>query len=462
MSLESDQSLLPSHVNKPFEEDLDYETGQASVFVYKRENERAADILQPLISQDPRQFRLSGHRLQEVMQMDRALTENGKVEVATDSYRSCLRRALRWASMGFTVSIEHPSAGRNDTSTVVDKKRAKAESVAKKKNLELIKTDPPRPFVSGHVAYSLASEVIGLLHGLLTEPGAAEVWSKAIKESMLQSLLSIPKLVPKLATYAEAVHHSVAVGAVPPSHGELLQEACIANATFAALGGFKESVRPGMRVRVEGEGVEDCFGVIQSISERKGLANVQFSDDEFCFGTNQTLEVPLSRLFPPLKDTLPLKQLGVDTQLCQAIWSLLEISTPTLTHAHSNSDANIPALGLCRLFAELRTRASAALAYHVKAPNFSSRFLSLKVPDNNGDGLSLLSREAKLSSSGLRVSLVESFCQSLRMLYRDCARPAPPRIERPRIQVWQLSRDFSVAPIDMKRWKVLFLDNLTS
>lgn len=39
------------------EEEFEQEGGQASVYVYKRENENAADILQPLISQDPRQFR---------------------------------------------------------------------------------------------------------------------------------------------------------------------------------------------------------------------------------------------------------------------------------------------------------------------------------------------------------------------------------------------------------------------
>ena len=33
------------------------ENGQASVFVYKRDHESAAEILQQLISQDPRQFR---------------------------------------------------------------------------------------------------------------------------------------------------------------------------------------------------------------------------------------------------------------------------------------------------------------------------------------------------------------------------------------------------------------------
>lgn len=120
--------------------------------------------------------------MQEVMHMDRALTDHGKAEVVTDSYRACLRRALRWASMGFTVSVGPPSGGTGDPSgSIVDKKKAQAEAAAKKKNLELLKTDPPRPFVSGHVAYSLASEVIGLLHGLLTEPNAAEVWTSAIR-----------------------------------------------------------------------------------------------------------------------------------------------------------------------------------------------------------------------------------------------------------------------------------------
>ena len=36
---------------------------------------------------------------------------------------------------------------------------------------------------------------------------------------------------------------------------------------------------------------------------------------------------------------------------------------------------------------------------------------------------------------GLRLSVAESHCLSLRMLYRDCARPAAPRIEKPRSEV---------------------------
>lgn len=36
---------------------LECESGQASVYLYRRDGESAAEILQPLISQDPRHFR---------------------------------------------------------------------------------------------------------------------------------------------------------------------------------------------------------------------------------------------------------------------------------------------------------------------------------------------------------------------------------------------------------------------
>jgi E3 ubiquitin-protein ligase HECTD4 len=355
------------------------ESGQASVYIYKRSHETSAEILQPLISQDSRQLRLAGPRMQEVMLIDRALSEHGRAEMFTDNYRSCQRRALRWASMGFVVSIESPSGGSSgeEPGTTVDKKKAKAEAAAKKKNLELLKRDPPRPFLSGQVAYSLASEVIGLLHGLVTVPGAAEVWSTAIREALLKSLCSVPELAPKLVSFSDQTHRHVAGGTPPPSPGELVQTTCIANATFAALGGFKESIRPGMRVKVVGEGLEESCGVIQSIAERRGVASVQFSDDEFCFGPNKTLDVPLSRLLPPQKEMLPLNQLQVGTELCSAMCAVLKTTPPSISHAHSSTDASNASLGLCRLFAEMRSRACMALLCHIQqSPEFLRQFVS--------------------------------------------------------------------------------------
>ena len=369
--------------------------------------------------------------MQEVMQMDRALTETGKAEVVTDTYRSCLRHALRWANSGFTVSVEPPSDGSNSepTSAGTDKKKLQAEAAAKKKNLELLKTDPPRPFLSGQVAYSLASEIIGLIFELLTESGAAEVWGTAIKDALLHSLLLIPSLIPQLSAYTSDVHVCVAMGTKPSRPNMLLNSACIANATFATLGGFKEGLCPGMRVEVVGGAVNDCFGTIQSMAEGKGLATVQMEEDQPCFGHDRMLEVPVSRLVPPKRDTLiPLRQLGIGPQLCQAICSVLNSTGPSLTHAHSSSDANTPPLGLCRLFAELRTRACVCLSQHINDPDMVELFLA-QPPCEEHQPLpqDLLSQEAGRCNSGLRLSLVESHCLSLRMLYRDCARPPPPR-----------------------------------
>ena len=79
---DEDPHTLPAVLEKEADE-----TGQASVYIHKRPNESTAEILQPLISQDPRQLRLSGSRMQEVMVIDRALAEQGKAEVFTDSYR---------------------------------------------------------------------------------------------------------------------------------------------------------------------------------------------------------------------------------------------------------------------------------------------------------------------------------------------------------------------------------------
>jgi len=375
--------------------------------------------------------RLGQQRVHEVIQIDRALTDHGKAEVVTDSYRSCVRRALRWASMGFTVSVESPSEtiGAESSGGVTDKKKAQAEGAAKKKNQELLKTDPPRPFLSGQVAYSLASEVIGLIHGLLTESGAAEVWGTAIKDAILHSLLSIPSLVPRLMAYTMEVHSCVATGTDPTLADYLLNSACIANATFAVLGGFREALRPGMKVEGVGGAVEMCFGTIRSMSERKGIATIQMEDDPLCFGPDKTLEVPLSRVVPPKKDTmLPLKQLGVGLQLCTALCSVLNSVGPSLTHAHSSSDANTVPLGLCRLFAELRTRACMCLAEHVQDLSMAELFLSqMPTEEHQPSPQKLLTQEAERCNCGLRLSLVAAQCQSLRMLYRDCARPPPPR-----------------------------------
>jgi len=112
--------------------------------------------------------------------MDRQLFEHNKAEIVTDEKRVAIRKAIRWAQLGFTISLGTPVEGT--TAEVADQKKAKQEAECKKRNLELLRTDPPRPFLSGLVANSLASEIISLLHSLLTEPGSAAVWATAVRQ----------------------------------------------------------------------------------------------------------------------------------------------------------------------------------------------------------------------------------------------------------------------------------------
>lgn len=46
------------------------------------------------------------------------------------------------------------------------------------------RSDPVRPFISGHVANSMAAEVIALLHSLLTAPesNTAQIWTSTAEK----------------------------------------------------------------------------------------------------------------------------------------------------------------------------------------------------------------------------------------------------------------------------------------
>ena len=340
------------------------ENGQASVYIHRRQDENAGELLQLLLNRDPRLSSLN---------IDTILANEGKAEMYTDTYKSCFRRAVRWANMGFLVSIETPVGGtssRGPSGTESDVKKAKAESTCKLKNIELLKTNPPRPFLSGTVAYSLAGEIIGLLNGLLADPDAAQVWKKAIQNVLKTSLETVPTFLPELEKYCNRVIMSVRDCLTPPSPDKYFSISCLANATFAVLGGFEDTVRPNMRVQVSGDGIEDCYGTVISISERRGVANVQFNEDEYCFGANQTLETPLCRLKPPAVGSLSLDQLDLLKQLSNAMLSIVSTQGLVVDDPHSGMDASVQSMGLCRLFAELRTRAFMCLSHHLTSEEF--------------------------------------------------------------------------------------------
>lgn len=55
------------------------------------------------------------------------------------------------------------------------------------------RTDPVRPFISGHVANNMAAEVISLLHGLLMAPesNTAQSWADAVQRVRITSIFTL-------------------------------------------------------------------------------------------------------------------------------------------------------------------------------------------------------------------------------------------------------------------------------
>ena len=204
--------------------------------------------------------------------------------------------------------------------------------------MELLKTDPPQPFLSGTVTYSLALEIIGLLNGLLVDQDSVQVWRNAIEDLVKYALQSVPFSLPSLKEYCRSVHECINKCQALPTPRPRLSLANLANACFAALGGFKDTLRVGIGMAVIGEGVAQSTGTIVSISEQRGVANIAL-DDRHAFGTNQILEVPLSRLRPPKVGTLPLKQLGIEKELCKAIKCILSTSPVSISNPHTGMDA---------------------------------------------------------------------------------------------------------------------------
>ncbi|XP_038054835.1 probable E3 ubiquitin-protein ligase HECTD4 isoform X2 [Patiria miniata] len=423
------QATAPSSGDRDKGEESEAQDGRISVFILKRDDQSSHEVIQQLLSSDGRPFRLgSGANMERVVRMDREMTKYGKAEVFTEDANTAIRKASKWAQSGLVVSTGPPVENNNDSSNEngKEKKKVVTEVVCREKNAELARTDPVRPFISGHVANSMASEVIALLHSLLTAPEThtALIWASAVERVLSHALTMVTQLT------SHQTSHIGLLNSQPQGESvtRLMSVCRQVVAAFCALGGFKESVKVGSKVQVTGEGSRPLLGHVISISEPQGVATVEFNitKDMSIPRANSTLEVPLSRLQPPRSETLPLQQLSMTERVVSALHSLLlprnERGMSPLTVAlPAVGDGSSLAMAACRVLAEIRSRACAVLALHMKEPSFATEFVK-----QSSLPVEVLKSLAQQCSSGERVSVVEAQCQRLRMLYRDCARPPPP------------------------------------
>ncbi|RVE68479.1 hypothetical protein OJAV_G00091690 [Oryzias javanicus] len=400
--------------------------GKLSIFIHKREDQSSHEVLQPLLSSsEGRPFRLgTGANMEKVVKMDRDMTKNGCCEVVTEEASAALRKANKWAQSGLIVSVGPPvEALAQETAggiTAGDKKKTTQTVVCRDRNAELARSDPVRPFISGHVANSMAAEVIALLHSLLTAPesNTAQIWTSTVEKVLSRALMFIPQL----GKYAESILEN------------------------GSSRGFKETIKIGSEVQVVGKGVLGSVGIVMSINEQEGIATVKLPSCEYrrTCKASDVLTVPVSRLCTPRSEALPLYKLSITEKVVQAVQSMLlpqEGSLSIHTSLPATGDGSSPVMAAVRLLAEIRTRACLVMAQLLEDSSFCEEFIQ-QCPA----AVEVLNLVAQECSPGERLSVVEAQCERVRMLYRDCARPPPPPLQTDRRQpkeiTWCPSRVF--------------------
>uniref|UniRef100_A0AAY5EYU7 HECT domain-containing protein n=1 Tax=Electrophorus electricus TaxID=8005 RepID=A0AAY5EYU7_ELEEL len=422
--------------------------GKLSIFIHKREDQSSHEVLQPLLSSsEGRPFRLgTGANMEKVVKMDRDMTKTGSCEVITEEASAALRKANKWAQSGLIVSVGPPvDTLVQETSggaTTGDKKKSAQTVVCRDRNSELARSDPIRPFISGHVANSMAAEVIALLHSLLTAPesNTAQIWTTTVEKVLSRALMYIPQL----GRYAESILENGSSSGRKLAKLQAIGRQAVA--ALCALGGFKETIKIGSEVQVGGKGVLGSIGIVMSINEQEGIATVKFPSCEYrrTCKASDILTVPISRLCTPRSEALPLYKLSITEKVVQAVQSMLlpqEGSLSIHTSLPASGDGASPVMAAVRLLAEIRTRACLVMAQLLEDSSFCEEFIQ-QCPA----AVEVLNLVAQECSPGERLGMVECQCERVRMLYRDCARPPPPPLQTDRRQpkeiTWCPSRVF--------------------
>uniref|UniRef100_A0A8C7DPU3 HECT domain E3 ubiquitin protein ligase 4 n=1 Tax=Oncorhynchus kisutch TaxID=8019 RepID=A0A8C7DPU3_ONCKI len=422
--------------------------GKLSIFIHKREDQSSHEVLQPLLSSsEGRPFRLgTGANMEKVVKMDRDMTKSGSCEVITEEAAAALRKANKWAQSGLIVSVGPPVEALAQEAaggvTTGDKKKTAQTAVCRDRNSELARSDPIRPFISGHVANSMAAEVIALLHSLLTAPesNTAQIWTSTAEKVLSRALMFIPQL----GKYAESILENGSSSSRKLAKLQAIGRQAVA--ALCALGGFKETIKIGSEVQVVGKGVLDSVGLVMSINEQEGLATVKFPSCEYrkACKASDILTVPISRLCTPRSEALPLYKLSITEKVVQAVQSMLlpqEGSLSIHTSLPASGDGSSPVMAAVRLLAEIRTRACLVMAQLLEDSSFCEEFIQ-QCPA----AVEVLNLVAQECSPGERLGMVEAQCERVRMLYRDCARPPPPPLQTDRCQpkeiTWSPTRVF--------------------
>ena len=408
-----------------------------SLFIHKREDQSANEIVQQLLnaSSEIRIFRFTGpQNMEKIVLIDKELNKYHRAEVITDDATVILRRAVKLAQQGFIVSVGTPLK----LDELTEEKKNAVEQIAKDRNVLLSKFDPARPFISSPVANSMACELIALIHSLFRS-STANLWETAINEFISDKLVDL--------SHIATAQDSLFSGA-PYEIFEIYNKARDLLAVLASLGGYTEFIKPGICAKVSGQNMDESTVLISSISEQTGQAQVQFNipnDVSHFPRPSNTILVPLQRI-KTLKRTDPVQLfLPLADELIASLQSLLAPDPtgvePLSTALPAHGEGRSLKLATSRLIAELRTRAMHVMSLFLEEPEFGCKFMQASC--QAVDMLKCLTKDCLPSD---RIETVEAATRRLRNLYRDCVKPPAPPSRRNgtkhKVMIWDSTKTF--------------------
>jgi hypothetical protein len=385
------------------------QSGPSGTFVlklFRRSNQTARDVIEPLLRNNRRGAGLFGARdpVENVTRLDSELNELSYAVAFRGTFATCSTVAMEWAQLGNIVSVERdfstPSTGPSENSSAEVK-------MCKALNKSLSKR-PVRWFVDGAVAGGIAHELIGLIQSLMA--GSTCSWDEDVERVLGEYIGGIPALAPQLSCEDDMS---------PTPNALVLGRKALAS--MCVMGAFRDDIHAGGHALVGGDGLTASVGEVRAYEAQEGFARVQFT------GVAAPLKVSVENLLSA-HTTPPKRVIGLlNDSVMAAVDSLLATGHDQPMGVQSSSSSVDASASLVefshRLLADLRSRVCMLMFLKLRsgiksAPSASScgiiRRLAMEAQDSTDNS----------------ISLAEAACTTIRRPYFDQFRPQIPMMVR--------------------------------
>ena len=379
-----------------------------SLLLHKRPDQSGHELIQQLLnaSSDIGIFSAMGSdSMEKVIKIDKDINEKNCAEVMKGDATRIFRAATKMAQLGFVVSMASPYHSHDHSSGW----KHRAIQICLDRNNSVAKTSPTRPFISSCVANKLSTDILILIHRLLSSSNS-DNWANSLQICLTESLASLPEYF----TLVDDCNKNFLFDEKTYRMGQSL------SAALAILGGFCETMKTGSNVRLV-DNIETQYvdGVVKHIFKDQNCALIMVN----ARGGQVELKTCLNRI--EIEDSLvetTLKFFGnIAIHQIPALQSVLiankngmePLCLPLLL---SSGDRNLDSLN--RLSAEIRSKTCQVLSVHMKSETFTKKFLQ-----NSNQSLDMLKYFAKESQPSDKLCCTEYICENIRGKFKDQTKP---------------------------------------